>query len=92
MEGLDIKASRTPSLEEIIAFQQKQLLTECSTKKSASARKKISAQALVDFVGDGIESGLDKIGNGLMFPFVKIADLSRRHSASPGTTTRSGQH
>jgi hypothetical protein len=91
MEGLEIKTSRAPSLEEIIAFQQRQLKMDHVIKKTAASKKKINAQTFVDIIGDGIESGLDKIGNGLMFPFVKIADLSRRH-ASTGTTTPSGQH
>ncbi|OGO16230.1 MAG: hypothetical protein A2Z02_03800 [Chloroflexi bacterium RBG_16_48_7] len=92
MEGLEIKTSRAPSLEEIIAFQQRQLKMDYVIKKTAASKKKINAQTFVDIIGDGIESGLDKIGNGLMFPFVKIADLSRRHTASTGTTTPSGQH
>jgi hypothetical protein len=81
MEGLEVKTSRAPSLEEIIAFQHRQLISENSNRKKSAVKKKISAQSVVDFIGDGIESGLDKIGNGIMFPFAKISDLSQKHSS-----------
>jgi hypothetical protein len=93
MEGLDVKVSRAPSLEEIIAFQQRQLYAEANVKtRKPSAKKKVSAQSVVDMIGDGIESGLDKLGNGIMFPFVKIADLSKKRTASRLTGNPSEQH
>jgi hypothetical protein len=83
VEGLEIRKSRTPSLEEIIAFQQSQLNIKPSQKRVSG--KKVNAQTVVDIIGDGIENGLDKLGNGLMFPFARIADLS--HKRSPADTS-----
>jgi len=85
MEGLEVKISRTPSLEEIIAFQHREMWESSTRKNTGTGKKKINAQAVVDIIGDGIEYGLDRIGNGLMFPFVKISELSQKHSASRQT-------
>ena len=88
MEGLEIRLSRAPSLEEILAFQQIQLIEDKRKKKTAA--KKINAQSVVDLIGDGIETGLDKLGNGLIYPFARITDLSRKITA-PSTNVNARQ-
>jgi len=45
--------------------------------------KKGVAQSIIDTIGDGIETGLDKIGDGLIYPFAKIAELSHKLSSGP---------
>lgn len=58
----------SPSLEDLLKFQRRQV-------KKARKKSRISPASCIDLVGKYIEIGLDKLGDGLIFPFVLVASL-----------------
>jgi hypothetical protein len=70
-EKLEAYFNNYSPLEDVISFQQK-------NSGASTGRKHIGPQLVIDVIGNAIETGLDKLGDGLIYPFAKIADLSTR--------------
>ena len=66
---LEIKHNPTTNLEDIIIFQQEQV-------SKNGDKVHLSPQSVIDMMASCIETGLDKLGDGFVYPFVKAADLA----------------
>ncbi len=58
----------SPPLEDLLRFQRQQV-------KKARQKSRITAASCIDAIGRGIEVGLDKLGDGLIFPFVLVEKI-----------------
>lgn len=58
------------SLEDLVLFQR--------SKKVSERVSGLSPQKVIDITADAIETGLDKLGDGLIFPMVRLYELVQR--------------